>query len=116
METTQVKDWLGAEHARNKEHADLYIGIIRKAIHKLTGQRVEVLIGHHLTFETGACGADLDISTENEIPSADCLMFDHTIMNAVFGEDAVPLMIELASVPCEERDELLRAEFEQLKD
>lgn len=106
-----IKDWLGAEHARNKEHAALYVEIVKRAIGKLTGRQVEVLIGHHITFELGCNGA-LDITTENEIPSADCLMFDHTIMRAVFGINAVPLMMHLASIPCEERDAELAAALE----
>lgn len=103
----QVKDWLGYELGRNKAHAGLYVAIVRDAISKLTGARVESLIGHHITFETGPKDGEIDIETENEIPSADCLMFDHTIMGAVFGDMAIPIMVRLASVPCEDRDALL---------
>lgn len=104
-----MKDWLGYELARNKEHSDLYVRLIKKAIGKMIGGgRVEVLIGHHITFETSFENGDLDISTENEIPSADCVMFDHSIMTAVFGGRAIPLMRELVSVPCEEREVILR--------
>lgn len=98
-----VKDWLGNELARNKRNADMYVPMIQRAVHKLTGKHVQVLIGHHLTFEL-----DSDINTENEIPSADCLMFDHTLMGAVFGVASGAIMRSLAAVPCEKRDELLR--------
>lgn len=108
---TQMKDWLGTEHARNKANADLYTRLIQRAVKKLSGcESIAVLIGHHLTFELNA-----DLETENEIPSADCLMFDHALMGAVFGEAAVPLMQELAALPCEERDKRLSASLATLE-
>lgn len=95
-----LKDWLGYELERNKRHGELYAALLRKALAKMEpGVRVDVLIGHHVTFEL-----DGDLTTENEIPSADCLLFDHTIMRAVFGERAVPIMVELAQLDCGERD------------
>lgn len=98
-----VKDWLGDELARNKRNADLYVPLIQRAVHALTGKHVDVLIGHHLTFEL-----DHDLTTENEIPSADCLMFDHQLMGAVFGNHTLGLMANLAILPVKERDEALR--------
>lgn len=113
MENGNLKDWLGYELGRNKEHSDLYVALLKKALTKLAkGQRAEVLIGHHITFELGADGQSLDITTENEIPSADCLMFDHDIMTAVFGDVALTIMRELAGRPCQERDAALKAAFE----
>lgn len=112
MENGNLKDWLGYELGRNKEHSDLYVALLKKALTKLAkGQRAEVLIGHHITFELGADGQSLDITTENEIPSADCLMFDHDIMTAVFGKWAVPLMQTLAAEPCSGRDAILAKAF-----
>lgn len=98
----QIKDFLGSENARNKRHAALYSAILKAAIGKC-----DVLIGHHLTFEING-----DLETENEIPSADCLMFDHGIMGAVFGDRAVAIMQHLAATPCDSRDEVLQAYFE----
>jgi hypothetical protein len=94
-----MKDYLGFENQRNKQHADLYTRFLRAAIPE---SGVAVLVGHHVTFEIGG-----DLMTENEIPSADTLMFDHDLMKAVFGERAIAIMQKLASVPCEERDHLL---------
>lgn len=98
----EVKEWLGSELHRNKHNAVLYVALVKRALHQLTGQEVQVLIGHHITFEL-----DGRIETENEIPSADCLMFDHTIMGALFGEQAIGIMVELVKVPCDQRDLLL---------
>lgn len=95
-----TKDYLGFENARNKRNADLYTRIMKAAV--ADGRNVAVLIGHHLTFEI-----DGDLGSENEIPSADCLIFDHDIMGKVFGERAIPIMRALAEVPCEQRDPLL---------
>lgn len=96
-----LKDYLGYENARNKRNAHVYTALMQAA---LRGEgKVEVLIGHHLTFEV-----DGRLETENEVPSADCLMFDHPIMKAVFGAEAIPLMRDLAALPCDERDELLK--------
>lgn len=101
------KDYLGFENQRNKENADLYTRLIRAAIGK--DRNVAVLIGHHLTFEL-----DGDLDTENEIPSADCLMFDHDLMRAVFGpERYINIMRDLASVPCDQRDAMLRQFMER---
>ena len=93
-----LKDYLGYENQRNKDHAALYTRLMQKAI----GGNVAVLIGHHLTFEING-----DLATENEIPSADTLMFDHDLMTKVFGPRAIHVMIHLASVPCEQRDAML---------
>jgi len=102
-----MKDWLGWENARNKQHAAIYTEIMRRAFGG-TGS-VQVLIGHHLTFEQNG-----DLDTENEIPSADCLLFDHEIMGKVFGENAIPLMQALASVPCVAREPIVKAALASL--
>jgi hypothetical protein len=100
-----VKDYLGYENARNKTHAHLYNAILQKAFNLSNN----VMIGHHLCFEFNG-----DIDTENEIPSADTLIFDHSIMGAVFGDRAVEIMCSLASFPAEKRDERLAAYFEEV--
>lgn len=94
-----IKDYLGYENARNRQHADLYQALVQIAY----GADCDVLTGHHVTFEKHG-----DISTENEIPSADTLIFDHEIMGRVFGENAIPLMQKLAAVPCDQRDDMVR--------
>lgn len=97
-----LKDWLGFEQHRNKRNAELYSTLLKAALKRAGQDDVQVLIGHHITFELGS-----DLNTENEIPSADCLIFDHYLMKLVFGEQAVPIMQQLASVPCSQRDVLL---------
>lgn len=101
----QIKDYLGTENARNKKYAALYCEMIKKAFGE--GAQCDVLIGHHLTFEL-----DKDLNSENEIPSADCLMFDHDIMGKIFGDQALSIMSHLAGVPVQSRDEVLAAYFE----
>jgi hypothetical protein len=96
-----MKDYLTFEGARNRKYNELYAALIRKAYG--VGARCEVMIGHHLSFEL-----DSKLETENEIPAADTLIFDHTIMTAAFGSMAVQIMQELASLPAEEREDTLR--------
>lgn len=90
-----VKDYLSSENARNKAQAALFTEMIKLAF----GKEEQVIIGHHLTFESGG-----NLETENEIPSADTLMFCHDLMHRVFGVGAIPIMRDLASVPAGERD------------
>lgn len=100
-----MKDFLGTENARNKANASLYTAIMKQAI----GKDAQVLIGHHLSFELGG-----DIGTENEIPSADTLMFDHDVMTAVFGAFAIDIMQHLAATPCQSRDRVLEEYWKSL--
>lgn len=93
-----MKDYLGFENARNKEHAATYTKLMKLAF----GANAQCFIGHHLSFEMGG-----DLSTENEIPSADALIFDHDVMNRVFGDEACQYMMNLANLPCGERDKYL---------
>lgn len=99
-----MKDYLSYENDRNHRNAELYERFLRMALDK---PEVAVLIGHHITFEFDCDGdGKLDISTMNEVPSADCLLFDHELMGKVFGPHASIIMATLSQVPCEERDEL----------
>ena len=95
----QPKDYLGYENERNKKSGELFVEMVKTAF----GDDNDVLIGHHLTFERHG-----DISTENEIPSADTLIFDHQIMEACFTHHAFTVMKDLAITPVESRDEKLR--------
>lgn len=93
-----IKQFIGYEIERNKKNAEMYTAIMQKAL----GTDV-ILIGHHLCFELGK-----DISTENEIPSADTLLFDHDVMTAVFGIQAMDIMEHLARTPTDSRDAVLK--------
>lgn len=92
-----IKQFISYEIERNKKNAVMYTAIMQKAL----GTNV-ILIGHHLCFELGK-----DINTENEIPSADTLMFDHDVMGAVFGDQAMEIMQHLARTPTDSRDQVL---------
>jgi hypothetical protein len=94
-----IKNYIESEISRNKLSADLYERMLRKAF-----GNVEVLVGHHFVFEDPVAG----LPSENEIPSADTVLFDHDIMTACFGEDAVRIMQTLAATPVESRDTVLR--------
>lgn len=87
-----MRDYLGEENRRNRSNAALYTKLIKK-VFDVDG----VLVAHHLVFEKGSAPV-------YEIPSADSLMFDHEIMGKAFGERAVDIMRDLASVPVDERD------------
>lgn len=95
----RLKDYLGFENTRNKTHAATYERFLRAA---LPGCKLSVLVGHHICLEI-----DGDLETENEIPSADCLMFDHELMGTVFGGNAIRVMQSLALNPCGDRDGML---------
>lgn len=101
-----MKDYLGYENNdRNKRHADTFARLMHLAL----GQTTQVFIGHHLSFQLNG-----DLATENEIPSADCLMFDHDIMGKVFGAKALAVMLRLAALPCDQRDDTLKVELDAL--
>jgi hypothetical protein len=94
-----MKDYLEFENTRNKASAALFEHML-----KIAFGECQVMVGHHIGMEFQG-----DLQTENEIPSADTLIFDHDIMRKVFGDDAVEFMQRLAAVPCNQRESLLRA-------
>jgi hypothetical protein len=100
-----MRDFLGEENARNKVNAGLYTAIMQRAM----GNTTSILIGHHLCFESAG-----NIDTENEIPSADTLLFDHDVMTLVFGDRAVDIMQHLAATPHQSRDKVLEAYWQCL--
>jgi DNA-directed RNA polymerase specialized sigma24 family protein len=105
-----IKDYLTYEGQRNKKNAHIYTTLMRNVFGR-DRKACAVLIGHHLTFEL-----DGDLNTENELPSADCLMFDHQVMKAAFGaERYIRIMQALASVPAEDRDVMLAQYMEDSK-
>jgi len=97
------KDYLTKENVRNKESAQLFRDILQHAM----GDDWDVLTGHHILYER-----DGDVETEGEIPSADTLIFDHDIMGAVFGPQALSIMQELAAIPAEMREAWLGEIYE----
>jgi hypothetical protein len=106
--STQVKSFLSTEGKRNRANADLYLDMLRIAY---PGEKLDVIVGHHICFEF-----DGDISTENEIPAADTLLFDHEIMGRIFGKDkARSLMHALVDLPDAKREDYLRIEVQRVK-
>jgi hypothetical protein len=102
MATTYTVD----ENARNHRNAKLFIAMLKEAF---KGHEICTMSSHHICFML-----DNDFSTIDEIPSADTLMFDHTIMTRIFGYYAHQIMIHLASLPTKERDRFLEQEFNHL--
>lgn len=105
--SVQVKDFLGAENARNKANAALYEDMLRLAY---PGEEIAVLVGHHICFEF-----DKNLDTENEIPAADTLIFDHDLMLLVFGINYLTVIADLAQLPADKRDALLRVKVDRIK-
>lgn len=94
MQRPTSTHYLGGEGKRNRDHAALFTALLTRA-----WGECEVIVGHHVAFEFAG-----DLNTEDEIPSADCLLFDHGIMTAVFGEQAIPLMQRIAALKPGERE------------
>lgn len=90
------KYYLQAENDRNvKSHA-----IFERLLKLAFGENEVVLTGHHFVI---APNGDITQGV-NELPSADTIIFDHTIMSRVFGAGAINVMIACARKPVEERD------------
>lgn len=88
------KDYLTWENGRNHRAKKLYTDIMHEAF----GASEGIVIGHHLTF---------DEDDPDEIPSADTLIFDHTVARKIWGSGYLDVLRQLAQVPCELRDDLL---------
>ena len=101
----QPKDYLTYENERNRKHAALYESLLKRAL----GANWVVLTGHHFLYERGG-----DVNTEGEVPSADTVIFDHDIMQAVFGKHCISIMQRLAAVPTDQRDSVLAEEMAAL--
>ena len=92
--------YLSGEGKRNRLNADLYQAMLCLA----WGEGCQVITGHHVSFLFNG-----DLETEDEVPSADCLLFDHHIMGCVFGEDAQSVMVAIAPLERYERENYVRA-------
>ena len=94
---SKPRDYLSSEDMRNRQNAALYSALVKAAHGDVT-----VFVGHHISFQKGG-----DITTENEIPSADSALFCHEIMTAVFGDSALDIMAQLARTPSAQREAAL---------
>lgn len=100
-----MKNYLDVENSRNHKNHKIYERFLKKAIHPETRvipavEQMDVIVGHHIVFLVGD-------EEPNEIPSADCLLFDPDLMKAVFKEKAMAIMLTLCHRTPEERDLVL---------
>lgn len=96
------------ENQRNRDHSDLYKAIIREC-YGVT----DVIIAHHLTYVKGYKENGFDYEVVEEIPSADCLIFDHEIASRIWGFNFKDVLVQLAKEPTETRDALLKKLYEE---
>lgn len=92
--------YLAGEGKRNRANADLFQALLCLA----WGDNCSVITGHHVSFLF-----DGDLSTEDEVPSADSVLFDHDIMSGVFPDDYLKIMSALAPMPRYDREDYVRA-------
>lgn len=95
------------ENDRNQDNHDLYKDIIREAY----GVQ-DVIIGHHLVYQTEYKNTDGFVyQLVEEIPSADSLIFDHEVAQKIWGKKYRVILSKLAMEPVETRDALLKKLF-----
>jgi hypothetical protein len=90
------------ENDRNAVHSAMYKAMIKEAYGVS-----DCIIGHHMVYmreEKDAKGFEIQIV--EEIPSADALLFDHCIMQKLFGDSFREVIAKLAQEPAETRDEI----------
>lgn len=85
------------ETRRNTSHNKLFEAML----HETYGDITNIGVGHHvMLWREGA-------STPSEFPSADCVIFDHTIAKRIWGDGWKEALQRLAVEPAESRDRLL---------
>lgn len=90
-----MRDFLISENQRNHDGHRTFERFLYRAVGKC-----EVLVAHHIVFL-------IEGQEPNEIPSADTLWFDSTLMGKVFGEEkAKSIMLTLAHRTPELRDKV----------
>ena len=95
------------ENDRNADSKDLFKAIIRE-VYGAEGREMDVIIGHHLSYEWREKRADGFIYTfVQEIPAADTLIFDHDVAQKLWGKTWKQVLTMLALEPCDSRDQLL---------
>lgn len=90
------------ENERNAKHSELYKAIIRECFGV-----TDVIVAHHLVYVTNEVRDGFSYDIVEEIPSADCLIFDHDIARHIWGEGFRDVLVKLALEPVETRDALL---------
>lgn len=92
-------DWIMAEGGRNRNAAMLSAQLLTMSY----GPTFELFIGHHIAYKA----KHEDTTTLSEIPSIDTLLFNHPIMQDVFGERYLDVVVQLARTPTEKRERAL---------
>lgn len=100
--TRPTAKFLKDEGKRNRANADLFRAMLCVA----WGEDCDIIVGHHINFQF-----DKDFRTEDEIPAADTLLFDHDIMWAVFGAESWDIMRHLAELLPYEREAYVLEKF-----
>lgn len=90
------------ENDRNAESGELFKAIIRECFGVS-----DVIIAHHLVYVTEEMRDGFAYQVVEEIPSADCLIFDHDIAEKVWGPNFKEVLVKLALEPVATRDKLL---------
>lgn len=98
--------YFGAEKRRNTANAATFERLVRRAF----GPGVVILVGHHVVYEF-----DGVLDTEDEIPSADTVLFDHAIMGEVFGDEAISLMQRIVALKPGEREKAVDEALDALE-
>jgi hypothetical protein len=91
--------YLPGEGKRNRSNADLFLLMLCIAWE----EDCQVMTGHHIGFMF-----DADLSTQDEIPAADTLLFDHEVMAQLFPQDYQEVMLHLATLRRYERENYIR--------
>lgn len=91
-----IENFLSTEDQRNYTSHKVFERFLRRAF----GNDLQVMVGHHIAFFKGD-------EIPNEIPSADTLLFNPTLMELVFKADAPAVMLMLVRRPPEVREKAL---------
>lgn len=92
------------ENDRNAAMSQCFKDVIREAFGV-----TDVIIAHHLVYVVSETHKDgFAYQVVEEIPSADALLFDHTVARKIWGGDYVPILSRLACESCESRDALFK--------
>lgn len=100
---TGVKIEGAYENDRNAQSKQLFKDIIRE-VYGVT----DVIIAHHLVYAKDERRSDgFNYEVVQEVPSADALIFDHTVAAKLWGPNFRMYLTKLALEPVETRDQLL---------
>lgn len=90
-----IRIWV-TENQRNEDNFDLFNAMIKE-----TRDNVQVVVaGHHIIYKV------VD-EVPQEIPSADCLIFNHEMAQKIWGPKWKDILTQLALEPVPQRDALL---------